>query len=256
MNYSGGTKKEIESVEIAVNSEKKNTHKSSLELRDEEELKRVMSLFEQIQKDEPELFSEIMQINKQIIDLVEKEVMEIEDLKLLDDLFSHIEDINWDLLFWIANTAIKHSLETYNIDLLHFLVVKKGFKVSNKLVHKEILVNYFKSLSSLDFINCEDEEMNLYAKILELLISYGNADINEKSEGTLNTPLHFSVIFKQYQFIILLIKAGCNLDSRNCYNETPLLMALESILSGEDVTIYEEVAKLLINFGAIPTEEI
>lgn len=243
MNYSGSTSRQtVEVKEIAV------VNKEYTKPEEETEIERIMAIFEKTRIDTPQLFTEIMQLNKKIIEIISKEKVDHSELKELDKMFNYLDEINDDYLFWCVTKGVKISiLETKNLDIVHFFLVKKRYPLSNT-VFKNIVIEYIRSLSNINFLECNSEDMNKYVTILEWMLQYGHADINQKEDNTLHTPLHLAVVFKQYQFLLILLKNNCLINPMNTYDESPLDIAKESIKAGEDIEIYEVIVELLSAF--------
>jgi hypothetical protein len=253
MNYSGSTKRDVEIKSTEINTSSNKDHSEYKNIQPDSEFTRVFGLLEKVRIENPELFSNIMFINKEILKIVSKENSTKDELKLLDEYYSELEELNEDFLIWVVNKGIKCALlENKNLDLIHYFFIKKDVKVTNSNIHKNILIDFFKSLSEVNFIHSEDFEMNEYVSILEILIHYAKADINERQDGTLNSPLHIAIYLKQLQFVIVLLKAGCDVNVLNSFDETPLDMALECFQTSkekEEEVVYEELVRLLVAYG-------
>lgn len=248
-NQSGGSRKRIEDKEIFTKHTqviKYDSYKS----KDEDEVNRIVDSFEKMKSDDSELFDEIMYINKQIMDLCSKEKSTREEIKELEDYFNDLEEINEDFLFWVSHKGIEKAIiDNKNIDIAHFLIVRKGYKLYNKIIHKNLLIEFIKSLSSIEL----EEDYNSYITILDFIINYGKADINEKDDSLQNTPLHYAVCYKQIPFICFLVSQNdIKLSEPNKYGETPLDFATESLSREEDATVNSEIVQLLLSSGALP----
>ena len=138
-NQSGGSRKRIEDKEIFTKQTTMITKYDTYKSKDEDEVNRIVDSFEKMKREDSELFDEIMYINKQIIDLCSKEKSTREDIKELEEHFNDLEEINEDFLFWVSHKGIEKAvISNKNIDIAHFLIVRKGYKLYNKIVHKNI----------------------------------------------------------------------------------------------------------------------
>jgi len=142
MNYSGSTKRNtIERKEISIRPRSDEIIVDKKNIEDEIEMKSVMELFEKIKEEKPEIFHKVMLNLKKIIDIFSLEKCCMEELKLLDELFTEVETINKDFLFWCVNKGIKIAIIEYkNIEIAHFIFIKKNYKLKNKSIHKNILI--------------------------------------------------------------------------------------------------------------------
>lgn len=215
---------------------------------DEIEINRIMKTFEKMKINDPELFEEIMYVNKDILDLCSKENSTRDDIKLLEEHYRDLEEIDEDFLFWCSHKSIsKAIIENKNLDIAHFILVKKAYKLYNKTIHKNILHDYIKSLCHLEI---DDENFSKYTTILDFMLNYAKADINERDDGLQNSPLHYAVLFKQIEFIgLLLANKELNINNQNKYGDTPLDFVLESYQRGEDRLVNGEIIKLLLSRG-------
>lgn len=257
MNYSGCTnrKTDVECKEVKtknqlddleINPEKE----SSGDKEDNLEVFRIVYTFEKMKKNDPDLFSEIMHINKEIIEICSKNKCSKDDLESLSEYFSDLEEIDDDFLFWCVHKSIRIAvIENKNLEVAHFMIVKKGYRLNNKVVHKNLLNDYIKSLSQVKFEDCENDKLSNCIAIFEFLIQNGKVDINEKQEGLQNTPLHFAVIYKQTHFILSLLRNKCDINTKNIYGDTPLDFALDCYQSENDEA-YAGIVSLLMQYGA------
>jgi hypothetical protein len=254
MNYTGFTvTREIREVQIdvkePVEEEKNNktTNYNFEQTAEEKEISRIMELFEQTRIKNPELFNALMLYNKEMLEIVSKETSTHEEIKHLEDLFRKTEIINDDFTFWIVLRGIKTSiLETKNLDIVHFFLVKKGFELPPQF-YENIVHQFLRSLSEVDFILDENNEpVSKYSTILQIMIEYGKVDLNERERNTMYSPLHLSVIFKQLQFVMILLHNGCDIGVKNKSDETALDIANDYISDdGEDKLIYEKIRDLI-----------
>ena len=121
------------------------------------------------------------------------------------------------------------------------------------IIHKNIVNDYLNSLSHISSSEIDYEDLNRFNAILEILVKYGKADINERQLGILNTALHFAVLYKQIDFINILLQTNnCNINATNTHEDTPLDFALQYLIEGEDNQSYEAIVKLLLAYGAKP----
>jgi hypothetical protein len=259
MNYSGSTKRNIiEKKEVSVRPLDTQIVNDESRISEEEaEMKRVIEIFEKTKEDDPDLFHKLMMNIKKIMEIFSQPQCSRDEMKLLDETFTEVENVNKDFLFWCVNKGIKMAtIENKNLDVVHFLLVKKTFKLNNKSIHKKILIEYFNSLSDIDLLECDEESLNTYMAILEILIFYAEVDINEVQEGIENTPLHIAVLFKQVPFIMALAKnKNCKINFQNKNGDTALDFAISRYGSGEDEMIYEEIIKILTIHGAVLNED-
>jgi ankyrin repeat protein len=250
MNYSGcigGPKKDIivECKEIETNL-KINEEEEKIE---NDNIDIIMKLYEKTRKENPELFSDIMYFNNILFTKLSQAKTSRDEITEIENIWEYIESINEDFLYWPIHKTFKNSILLRNIDLVHFFIVRKRISLQDKM-YEGILCEYMRSLKDINFIESEDEEINKIVQIFQILIDYADVNVNQQEKNTGHSPLHLAVIFKQYQFIILLLKKGCDLSIKNTYEETALDLAQESIKMDEDVAIYEEIVDLLITFGA------
>src|SRR4051812_20512782 len=129
MNYSGSTAtreaKQIEEIQIEVKEEEPVEDTPQEFTIEDKETQRIMSLYESTRLQNPELFNALMKYNKEMLEIVSKETSTHQDIKRLEDLFRKVEVINDDFTFWIVIRGIKTSiLETKNLDIVHFFLVK------------------------------------------------------------------------------------------------------------------------------------
>ena len=98
---------------------------------DNEEVEYIMNSMEKLRINHPESFDLVINTTKEIMDIVNKQELKGRELiKKLDSLFSEIEKMDIDYLFWCAHKCLKIAiLEQHNIELVHFFIIKKGFNL-------------------------------------------------------------------------------------------------------------------------------
>jgi len=244
----------IEENEINTNSnENKINNIFSKRNEDNEEIEYVMNSMEKLRITHPESFDLVINTTKEIMDLVNKKELKGRDLiKKLDSLFLEIEKMDIDYLFWCAHKCLKIAiLEQHNIDLVHFFIIKKGFNLSNRSIHKNLINEYLKSFSGVDFINDSQEEITKYVYLLQMLINQGICDVNDTIDDPVrNSPLHYCIVFNQLQFFIILLKFKyTNVNKINLNGDTPLDFACENVIYNHEYYLNKEFAKLLVQHG-------
>lgn len=243
-----------EENEINTNSnENKINNIFSKQNEDNEEIEYVMNSMEKLRITHPESFDLVINTTKEIMDLVNKKEIKGRDLiKKLDSLFLEIEKMDIDYLFWCSHKCLKIAiLEQHNIDLVHFFIIKKGFNLSNRSIHKNLINEYLKSFSGVDFINDSQEEITKYVYLLQMLINQGKCDVNDTIDDPVrNSPLHYCIVFNQLQFFIILLKFKyTNINKINLNGDTPLDFACENVIYNHDYYLNKEFAKLLVQHG-------
>ena len=220
---------------------------------DNEEIEYIMNSMEKLRINHPESFDLVIDTTKEIMDIVNKQELKGRDLiKKLDSLFSEIEKMDIDYLFWCAHKCLKIAiLEQHNIDLVHFFIIKKGFNLSNRSIHKNLINEYLKSFSGKDFINDSQEEIAKYVYLLQMLLNQGKCDVNDNFDDPVrNSPLHYCIVFNQLQFFIILLKFKyTNINKINLNGDTPLDFACENVIYNHEYFLNKEFAKLLIKHG-------
>ena len=244
----------IEENEINTNSnENKINNIFSKHNEDNEEIEYVMNSMEKLRITHPESFDLVINTTKEIMDLVNKKELKGRDLiKKLDSLFLEIEKMDIDYLFWCSHKCLKIAiLEQHNIELVHFFIIKKGFNLSNRSIHKNLINEYLKSFSGVDFINDSQEEITKYVYLLQMLINQGKCDVNDTIDDPVrNSPLHYCIVFNQLQFFIILLKFKyTNINKINLNGDTPLDFACENVIYNHEYYLNKEFAKLLIQHG-------
>ena len=244
----------IEENEINTNSnENKINNIFSKRNEDNEEIEYVMNSMEKLRITHPESFDLVINTTKEIMDLVNKKELKGRDLiKKLDSLFLEIEKMDIDYLFWCSHKCLKIAiLEQHNIELVHFFIIKKGFNLSNRSIHKNLINEYLKSFSGVDFINDSQEEITKYVYLLQMLINQGKCDVNDTIDDPVrNSPLHYCIVFNQLQFFIILLKFKyTNVNKINLNGDTPLDFACENVIYNHEYYLNKEFAKLLVQHG-------
>ena len=244
----------IEENEINTNSnENKINNIFAKHNEDNEEIEYVMNSMEKLRITHPESFDLVINTTKEIMDLVNKKELKGRDLiKKLDSLFLEIEKMDIDYLFWCSHKCLKIAiLEQHNIELVHFFIIKKGFNLSNRSIHKNLINEYLKSFSGIDFINDSQEEITKYVYLLQMLINQGKCDVNDTIDDPVrNSPLHYCIVFNQLQFFIILLKFKyTNINKINLNGDTPLDFACENVIYNHEYYLNKEFAKLLIQHG-------
>ena len=165
---------------------------------DNEEIEYVMNSMEKLRINHPESFELVIDTTKEVMDLINKKEIKGRDLiKKLDSLFKEVEKMDIDYLFWCSHKCLKIAiLEQHDIDLVHFFIIKKGFNLTNRSIHKNLINEYLKSFSGVDFINDSQEEITKYVYLLQMLINQGKCDVNDNFDDPVrNSPLHYCIIF-------------------------------------------------------------
>jgi hypothetical protein len=220
---------------------------------DNEEIEYVMNSMEKLRINHPESFELVIDTTKEVMDLINKKEIKGRDLiKKLDSLFKEVEKMDIDYLFWCSHKCLKIAiLEQHDIDLVHFFIIKKGFNLTNRSIHKNLINEYLKSFSGVDFINDSQEEITKYVYLLQMLINQGKCDVNDNFDDPVrNSPLHYCIIFNQLQFFIILLKFKyTNINKINLNGDTPLDFACENVIYNHEYYLNKTFAKLLIQHG-------
>ena len=220
---------------------------------DNEEIEYVMNSMEKLRINHPESFDLVIDTTKEVMDLVNKKELKGRDLiKKLDELYKEVEKMDIDYLFWCSHKCLKIAiLEQHSIDLVHFFVIKKGFNLTNRAIHKNLINEYLKSFQGVDFINGSQEVITKYVYLLQMLINQGKCDVNDTFDDQVrNSPLHYCIIFNQLQFFIILLKFKyTNINKINLNGDTPLDFACENVIYNHEYYLNKEFAKLLIQHG-------
>ncbi len=220
---------------------------------DAQEIAYIMKSMEKLRNSNPLTFFHVLQTNKKILDLVESNsIKTFSDIKSLNSIFKEVEDIDIDYLFWCVHKSIKiAAIKHKNLPLIHYFILNKGFKLNNKSIYHNFINEYVKSLNNINFLECENEKMEKFVAILQMLINQGECDVNDNEfDPVQNTPLHYAIAFKQLQFVIVLMKfKKTDLNKINANGDTPMDFAVENLFNGVDVQINKEFCKLMIMFG-------
>ena len=249
-----GTYNNIEENEINTSNNQNQINNNIFEKNeDNEEIEYVMNSMEKLRINHPESFELVIDTTKEVMDIVNKRELKGRDLiKKLDELYKEIEKMDIDYLFWCSHKCLKIAiLEQHNIDLVHFFIIKKGFNLSNRAIHKNLINEYLKSFQGVDFINGSQEEITKYVYLLQMLINQGNCDVNDNFDDQVrNSPLHYCIVFNQLQFFIILLKFKyTNINKINLNGDTPLDFACENVIYNHEYYLNKEFAKLLIQHG-------
>jgi len=213
---------------------------------EEEKIDRIMDFLEKMRKENPLKFGEIMMINKKFMDTVNN-YKDKSDLDILDDLIFSI-NYNIDLLYWSFNKGLKAAiLEKKNIELVHFFIIKHKIRLDT-FFFRYIVADYIESFKDLNFIDIEDDKIELYTLILEIMVTAGRANAELPNENTRKTAFHLAVQYNQYQFIIFLARLGVNIDHFDKDFKTPLDVAIDKSLNGDLVA--KEIVNLLYSMNA------
>ena len=220
---------------------------------DSNEIEYVMSSMEKLRINHPDSFELVINTTKEIMDIINKKLLIGKDLiKKLDSLYNEIEKMDIDYLFWCSHKCLKVAIiEQHNIDLVHFFIIKKGYTLTNTCIYRNVINEYLKSLSDIDFINGSQEEVPKYVYLLQMLINQGKCDVNDNFDDQVrNSPLHYCIVYKQLQFFIILIKFKyTNINKINLNGDTPLDFATENVIYGNEYYLNKTFAKLLIQHG-------
>ena len=220
---------------------------------DNEEIEYVMQSMEKLRINHQDSFEFVINTTKEVLDIINKKELKGRELiKKLDSLFKEVEKMDIDYLFWCAHKSLKIAiLEQHNIELVHFFIIKKGFNLSNKSIHKNLINDFLKTYSNIDFINGSQEDIAKDVCLLQMLLNEGKADVNDSFDDPVrNSPLHYCIIFNQLQFFIVLLKFKyTNINKINLNGDTPLDFACENVIYNHDFLLNKEFAKLLIQHG-------
>lgn len=162
------------------------------------------------------------------------------------------------LRFSLYKTVRYVIIERSDPDLVHCFIVKMNIKLIGP-AYSTILCDYLISLSDIDFIKSENEEISIYISIFDLMVNYGECNLNS-SDNNDNTPLHIAVLYKQIQFVYLLISKKVFTFYTNKQGFTALDYALylgfyenENVKNNDensDKLIYQKIAEILCLSGA------
>ena len=220
---------------------------------DNKEIEYVMQSMENLRIHHYDSFEFVINTTQEILDIINKKELKGRELiKKLDSLFNEVEKMDIDYLFWCAHKSLKIAiLEQHSIELVHFFLIKKGFNLSNKSIHKNLINDFLKSFSGVDFINGSQEDLAKNISLLQMLLNEGKCDVNDTFDDPIkNSPLHYCIVFKQLQFFIVILKFKyTNINKMNINGDTPLDFACENVIYNHDFLINKEFAKLLIQHG-------
>lgn len=223
-------------------------------IEDSYEISYIMERMETLEKKSPETFAFVMYKNKELLDTVSSDILKGKDLQSkMDSIYSEISSIDKDYIFWVAHKCIRiAAIETHSIEALHFFLIKKNYKMNNKLLYKNFINDYVKSLKDYDFIDGDQAPVGKYLAMLQMMLKEGKCDVNDNNSDSIqNTPLHYTIVYRQLQFFIMIIKHKyTDLNKINANGDTPLDFAIENVLTDYDVVLNKEFANLLIGLGA------
>lgn len=267
MNYCGSFSrdkkvcetKEINEISVETNSDmleltEEFAPKNNYVAIDKSEIEDYyLQTFEKLRIENEPLFQKVISLNKIFLEKVQN--FDIEDpqndIAYLEKIIEILEkQFNLSIIYlhWCLNKAIRIAiLEIKNVELVHFFLIKSKFRIRTEYF-KEIICEYIRSFGEEDFLDAEEIKVFGYVTILHMLINYGKADINQQEAATHCTPLHLAVFFKQYQFIIILLRLGADMELKNKNGQAPIDIAIENIQNNYDVAIYEEIVGLLTAF--------
>lgn len=265
MNYCGSfsrdkqvvEEKEIREVTVDTNLMEAQSDFNPFSTTSEEieETDEYFQILEKLRIENEPLFKKVIALNKIFMDKItnfniEDPQNEIAFLEKVIEILEKELNLNITYLHWSLNKSMRIAiLEIKNVELIHFFLVKLKLRIRTEYF-KEIVCEYIRSFGDEDFLDAEEIEVFGYVTILHMLINYGKADINQQEKSSFCTPLHLAVFFKQYQFIIILLKLGADTEIKNKNNQTPLEMAMENIHNHYDEAIYREIVGLLTAFDA------
>ena len=220
---------------------------------DNKEIEYVMQSMENLRIHHYDSFEFVINTTQEILDIIKKKELKGRELiKKLDSLFNEVEKMDIDYLFWCAHKSLKIAIiEQHNIDLVHFFIIRKGFNLSNKSIHKNLINDFLKSFPGVDFINGSQEDIAKNVCLLQMLLNEGKCDVNDTIDDPVrNSPLHYCIIFNQLQFFIVLLKFKyTNINKINLNGDTPLDFACENVIYNHEFLVNKEFAKLLIQHG-------
>jgi ankyrin repeat protein len=251
INEFSPNQEEEENIILNPNSQINNIFSKNNE--DNEEIEYVMQSMENLRINHADSFEFVINTTKEILDIINKKELKGRELiKKLDSLFKEVEKMDIDYLFWCAHKSLKIAIiEQHNIDLVHFFIIRKGFNLSNKSIHKNLINDFLKSFPGVDFINGSQEDIAKNVCLLQMLLNEGKCDVNDTIDDPVrNSPLHYCIIFNQLQFFIVLLKFKyTNINKINLNGDTPLDFACENVIYNHEFLVNKEFAKLLIQHG-------
>ena len=251
INEFSPNQEEEENIILNPNSQINNIFSKNNE--DNEEIEYVMQSMENLRINHADSFEFVINTTKEVLDIINKKELKGRELiKKLDSLFKEVEKMDIDYLFWCAHKSLKIAIiEQHNIDLVHFFIIRKGFNLSNKSIHKNLINDFLKSFPGVDFINGSQEDIAKNVCLLQMLLNEGKCDVNDTIDDPVrNSPLHYCIIFNQLQFFIVLLKFKyTNINKINLNGDTPLDFACENVIYNHEFLVNKEFAKLLIQHG-------
>ena len=251
INEFSPNQEEEENIILNPNSQINNIFSKNNE--DNEEIEYVMQSMENLRINHSDSFEFVINTTKEVLDIINKKELKGRELiKKLDSLFKEVEKMDIDYLFWCAHKSLKIAIiEQHNIDLVHFFIIRKGFNLSNKSIHKNLINDFLKSFPGVDFINGSQEDIAKNVCLLQMLLNEGKCDVNDTIDDPVrNSPLHYCIIFNQLQFFIVLLKFKyTNINKINLNGDTPLDFACENVIYNHEFLVNKEFAKLLIQHG-------
>ena len=251
INEFSPNQEEEENIILNPNSQINNIFSKNNE--DNEEIEYVMQSMENLRINHADSFEFVINTTKEVLDIINKRELKGRELiKKLDSLFKEVEKMDIDYLFWCAHKSLKIGIiEQHNIDLVHFFIIRKGFNLSNKSIHKNLINDFLKSFPGVDFINGSQEDIAKNVCLLQMLLNEGKCDVNDTIDDPVrNSPLHYCIIFNQLQFFIVLLKFKyTNINKINLNGDTPLDFACENVIYNHEFLVNKEFAKLLIQHG-------
>ena len=251
INEFSPNQEEEENIILNPNSQINNIFSKNNE--DNEEIEYVMQSMENLRINHADSFEFVINTTKEVLDIINKRELKGRELiKKLDSLFKEVEKMDIDYLFWCAHKSLKIAIiEQHNIDLVHFFIIRKGFNLSNKSIHKNLINDFLKSFPGVDFINGSQEDIAKNVCLLQMLLNEGKCDVNDTIDDPVrNSPLHYCIIFNQLQFFIVLLKFKyTNINKINLNGDTPLDFACENVIYNHEFLVNKEFAKLLIQHG-------
>ena len=251
INEFSPNKEEEENIILNPSSQINNIFSKNNE--DNEEIEYVMQSMENLRINHADSFEFVINTTKEVLDIINKKELKGRELiKKLDSLFKEVEKMDIDYLFWCAHKSLKIAIiEQHNIDLVHFFIIRKGFNLSNKSIHKNLINDFLKSFPGVDFINGSQEDIAKNVCLLQMLLNEGKCDVNDTIDDPVrNSPLHYCIIFNQLQFFIVLLKFKyTNINKINLNGDTPLDFACENVIYNHEFLVNKEFAKLLIQHG-------
>ena len=251
INEFSPNQEEEENIILNPNSQINNIFSKNNE--DNEEIEYVMQSMENLRINHADSFEFVINTTKEVLDIINKKELKGRELiKKLDSLFKEVEKMDIDYLFWCAHKSLKIAIiEQHNIDLVHFFIIRKGFNLLNKSIHKNLINDFLKSFPGVDFINGSQEDIAKNVCLLQMLLNEGKCDVNDTIDDPVrNSPLHYCIIFNQLQFFIVLLKFKyTNINKINLNGDTPLDFACENVIYNHEFLVNKEFAKLLIQHG-------